>query len=191
MAAEPCSAANTVGVLLKAVDMYDLDTIGALTAPDVHFRFGNADPTDTRSELVAAAQSFRAAIAGIHHEFVDIWEIRSGTVVAILDVHYRRLDGCELNLPCCNVFRVSDGLVRDYRLYMDVHPVSRREVLNRPADERGIHAQQRSAPRQRGRADRNRVGREPTADTNGACRRILPDVRVDRKGDVSLAISVA
>ena len=123
MVTEQCSAANTVGVLLKAVDMSDLDTIDALTAPDVHFRFGNADPTDTRSELLAAAQSFRAAIAGIHHEFVDIWEVGNGTVVAILDVQYRRLDGRELNLPCCNLFRVSDGLICDYRIYMDVHPV--------------------------------------------------------------------
>src|ERR1700692_1622820 len=121
MAATP-GGANTVRVLLGAVDMSHLDTIEALTAPDVHFRFGNADPTDTRSELVAAAQSFRAAIAGIHHEFVDIWEVGYGAVVAILDVHYRRLDGRELNLPCCNVFRVSDGLVRDYRIYMDVNP---------------------------------------------------------------------
>jgi len=120
---EQCSAADTVGVLLKAVDMSDLDTIEALTAPDVHFRFGNADPTHTRSELIAAAQSFLGSIAGIHHEFVDIWEVGNGTVVAILDVQYRRLDGGELNLPCCNVFRVSDGLVRDYRIYMDVHPV--------------------------------------------------------------------
>jgi ketosteroid isomerase-like protein len=123
MAAEQCSAANTVGVLLKAVEMSDLDTIEALTAQDVFFRFGNADPTETRSELVAAAQSFRAAIAGMHYEFVDIWEVGDGTVVAILDVHQPRLDRRELNLPCCNVFRVSDGLVRDYHIYMDVHPV--------------------------------------------------------------------
>ena len=123
MAATPGGAANTDRVLLGAVDRSDLDTIEALTAPDVHFRFGNADPTYTRSELVAAAKSFRAAIAGIHHEFVDIWEVGNGTVVAILDVHYRRLDGRELNLPCCNVFRVSDGLVGDYRIYMDINPV--------------------------------------------------------------------
>jgi limonene-1,2-epoxide hydrolase len=121
MAATP-GGANTVRVLLGAVDMFDFDTIEALTGPDVHFRFGKADPTDTRSELVATAQSFRAAIAGIHHEFVDIWEVGNGTVVAILDVHYRRLDRRELNLPCCNVFRVSDRLVHDYRIYMDVNP---------------------------------------------------------------------
>lgn len=123
MAAIPDSAANTIRVLLGAVDSSDLGTIEALTAPDVHFRFGNADPTHTRSEFVATAQSFLGSLAGIQHEFVDIWEVGNGTVVAVLDVHYRRRDGRELNLPCCNVFRVSDGLIRDYRIYMDVNPV--------------------------------------------------------------------
>lgn len=123
MDATPDRAANTVRALLGAVDSSDFDTIEALTTPDVYFRFGNADPTHTRSGLVAAAQSFLGSIAGIRHEFVDIWEIGDGTVVAIMDVHYRRLDGGELNLPCCNVFRMSDGFIRDYRIYMDVNPV--------------------------------------------------------------------
>jgi ketosteroid isomerase-like protein len=123
------SAADTVRVVLEAVDQSDLDTIGAPTAPDVHFRFGNSEPTGTKSELLVAAQSVRAAIAGIHHEFVDIGEIGNGTVVAILDVHYRRVDGRELNRPYCNVFRVSDGLVRDYRIYMDVNGRSMRFSL--------------------------------------------------------------
>jgi ketosteroid isomerase-like protein len=121
--ATPDSAANTARALIGAVDRSDFDTIEALAAPDVGFRFGNADPTHTRAELVAAAQSFLGSIAGIHHEFVDLWEIGDGTVVGVMDVHYRRLDGRELDLPCCNVFRVRDGLVRDYRIYMDVNPV--------------------------------------------------------------------
>jgi ketosteroid isomerase-like protein len=121
--ATPDSAANTARALIGAVDRSDFDTIEALAAPDVAFRFGNADPTHTRAELVAAAQSFLGSIAGIHHEFVDLWEIGDGTVVGVMDVHYRRLDGRELDLPCCNVFRVRDGLVRDYRIYMDVNPV--------------------------------------------------------------------
>ena len=72
MASTQSSAANTVRVVLEAVDQSDLDTIEAPTAPDVH---------------------------------------------------HRGLDGCELNLLCCNVFRASDGLVRDYRIYLDVNPV--------------------------------------------------------------------
>jgi hypothetical protein len=59
----------------------------------------------------------------LRHDLVDLWEIGDDVVVAIMDVAYRRLDGGELNLPCCNVFRVTSGLVRDYRIYMDVSPV--------------------------------------------------------------------
>jgi hypothetical protein len=44
-------------------------------------------------------------------------------VVALMDVNYRRLDGRELTLPCCNVFGVRNGVVNDYRIYMDVNPV--------------------------------------------------------------------
>ncbi len=43
-------------------------------------------------------------------------------VVALMEVYYRRLDGRELNLPCCNVFGVHNGVVNDYRIYMDVNP---------------------------------------------------------------------
>lgn len=40
-----------------------------------------------------------------------------------MDVYYRRLDGRELNLSCCNVFRVRDGLVETYLIDMDLNPV--------------------------------------------------------------------
>ena len=135
MAPTQFSAANTVRAVLEAVNQSNLDTIEAPTAPDVHFRFGNAGPTMTKSELLCAAQCYRAAIAGIQHESVDIWEIGNRTVVANMDVHYRRLHGRELNQPRCNVFRVSDGLTRDYRIYMDVNvgggPVGVGEAVGR------------------------------------------------------------
>jgi len=44
-------------------------------------------------------------------------------VIAELKVHYGRLDGSELTLPCCNVFRMRDGAVADHRVYMDITPV--------------------------------------------------------------------
>jgi ketosteroid isomerase-like protein len=46
-----------------------------------------------------------------------------GTVVAVMTVHYERLDGQKLSLPCCNLFRTRDGRVHDYRVYMDINPV--------------------------------------------------------------------
>ena len=44
-------------------------------------------------------------------------------LVAELEVHYTRLDGGEVTLPVCNVFRLRDGSVVDYRSYMDIAPV--------------------------------------------------------------------
>jgi ketosteroid isomerase-like protein len=124
MTDSPRTHSDLARTLIRAVDDSDYDAIAALTATDVSFRFGNAAPTNTRSELLVAAQSFRDAIADIRHTVLDLWEVDDGTVVALMDVYYRRLDGRELNLPCCNVFRVRDGSVNDYRIYMDVNPVT-------------------------------------------------------------------
>ena len=44
-------------------------------------------------------------------------------MIAEFDVHYTRLDGGEVTLPCCNVFRLRDGLVAEYRSYIDATPV--------------------------------------------------------------------
>jgi ketosteroid isomerase-like protein len=123
MNATALRAGDLVRTLIRAVDAADQNAIATLTATDVHFRFGNADPTDTQSELLAAARSFRDAIADLHHTILDLWEVGDGMVVALMDVYYRRLDGRELTLPCSNIFGVHNGLVDDYRIYMDVSPV--------------------------------------------------------------------
>jgi hypothetical protein len=103
--------------------MSELDTLEALTARDVVFRSNNAASIKTSPELVAAARSFRAAIAGWRHEFVDTWQIGPGTAQAMLDLHQRRVDGRELNRLCCNRRHLNGGLAPDYRSYVDVHPV--------------------------------------------------------------------
>ena len=123
MSDTPHTPRDVVRTLIRAVDDADRNAIAALTANDVNFRFGNAAPTDTQSELLAAAQSFRDAIADLRHTILDLWEVGDGMVVALMDVYYRRLDGRKLTLPCCNIFRVHNGLVDDYRIYMDVNPV--------------------------------------------------------------------
>jgi len=121
-AAQPTDS-DIVRTLISAVDNANDDDIAALSAAEVHFRFGNAQPTNTRSELLAAARVFRESIVGLRHTIVDLWEVGDGTVIALMDVHYERLDGRELNLPCCNVFRVHNGRVDKYLIYMDINPV--------------------------------------------------------------------
>jgi ketosteroid isomerase-like protein len=38
-------------------------------------------------------------------------------------VHYRRLDGGKVTRRCCNVLRLRDGLIAEYRSYIEAIPV--------------------------------------------------------------------
>ena len=50
MTAAPRTDSDIVRTLIRAVDIANDDDIAALTAAEVHFRFGNAQPTNTRSD---------------------------------------------------------------------------------------------------------------------------------------------
>ena len=110
--------------LFEAVD--DKDTayyLGHHFADDVTFRFGNADVVEGRPAVVATCETFLAGIAGIRHEIEQLWQVDADRVVAVMTVHYEKLDGGRLSLPCANTFRVRDDEVSDYRIYMDITPV--------------------------------------------------------------------
>ena len=109
--------------LFAVVDTREAEKVADFVTDDVAFRFGSADPIAGKAALIATSREFSASIAGIHHEVAQIWEPEPNTAVVELRVTYRRLDGAELTLPCCNIFRLRDGLIDDYRIYMDVNPV--------------------------------------------------------------------
>lgn len=116
--------AAVVHAVLDAVDRRDLDALTSCVSDDVYFRFGNDQPTRNKAEFATTMRPFLQGIGGIRHEIIKMWEVPEGDVIATMDVHYTRLDGHQLVLPCCNVFGIGDGLVYDYRIYMDVGPVT-------------------------------------------------------------------
>lgn len=116
-------ASRFIADLFEAVDTLDTDKVAPFIADDVKFRFGSAEPLTGKADFVAASREFGTSIAGLRHEIIELWEPEPDTLVSVLRVHYRRHDGNELTLPCCNVFRLRDGLVTDYQIYMDINPV--------------------------------------------------------------------
>jgi ketosteroid isomerase-like protein len=109
--------------IFEAIDALDADRLAPFIADDVHFRFGSAEAITGKAGCVAAGRDFAASIAAVRHRITHLWEPEPGTAVAVLDVHYRRHDGGQLTLPCCNIIRFRDGLITDYRIYMDINPV--------------------------------------------------------------------
>jgi ketosteroid isomerase-like protein len=108
--------------IFEAFDAKDVSALSSLMSDDVRLRLGNAETVEGKSAFVEAVNGFFASVAGFRHDLIDVW--RDGdTLIAELDVHYIRLDGTEVSVPCCNVFRLRNGSVADYRTYIDVTPV--------------------------------------------------------------------
>ena len=111
-----------VRAIFEAFDAKDVPALAAFMTDDVRLRLGNAEPVRGRSAFVEAVNAFVASVAGFRHDVIDVWSA-GDTLIAELDVHYTRLDGGEVSVPGCNVFRLRDGSVADYRTYIDVTPV--------------------------------------------------------------------
>jgi ketosteroid isomerase-like protein len=116
------SAEAQVRKAFAALDALDVPTLAALVSEDVHTRLGNSEPVDGKEAFVKTAEGFAASILSVRHEIYSLWTVEDAVIVE-MDVHYRRHDGKELTLPCCNTFRVRDNLIADYRVYMDINPV--------------------------------------------------------------------
>ena len=116
------SLPDRVHAIFEAFDAKDVSALAALMTDDVRLRLGNAEPVEGKSAFVEAVNAFLASVARFRHEVLGIW-IDGDALIVELDVHYTRLDGGEVTIPCCNVFRLRDGSVSDYRSYIDATPV--------------------------------------------------------------------
>jgi ketosteroid isomerase-like protein len=103
-------------------DAKDVSALSALMSDDVLLRLGNAETVEGKSAFAEAVNGFFASVAGFRHDVINVWS-DGDALIAELDVHYIRLDGGEVSVPCCNVFRLRNGSVAEYRTYVDVTPV--------------------------------------------------------------------
>jgi ketosteroid isomerase-like protein len=117
------AASNTVRRLLVAVDSGDVDAICEHLSDDVRFQFANADPLVGKPGFRAASNAVFDTVASSRHDILHLWEVEEDTVIVVMNVQYGTVDGRKLSLPCCNLFRVRDGEIVDYRVFMDANPV--------------------------------------------------------------------
>ncbi len=103
-------------------DAKDVSTLAEFMTDDIQLRLGNAAMTQGKAAFVDAVNGFLGSIAGVRHEILHVFTDREAAVVEF-DVHYTRDDGDVVTLPCCNVFRLRDGLIAEYRSYIDAAPV--------------------------------------------------------------------
>jgi ketosteroid isomerase-like protein len=108
--------------VFAAFDARDVATLATFITDDVQLRLGNALLIRGKGGFVDAVNAFHDSVAGVHHEILNVYSDGDIAIVEF-DVHYTRRDGKTVVLPCCNVFRITDGLISEYLSYVDATPV--------------------------------------------------------------------
>ena len=108
--------------LFSDIDSMDPDAFAAHLAEDVTMRFGNADPIRGRTAVRDTWAGFCDGIDGVSHSLVERWESGPGTVVEA-NVTYTRKDGGTVTVPVVTIYREQDGLINDYRIFIDLAPL--------------------------------------------------------------------
>lgn len=110
--------------LFADIDSMDPDRYASHLADDVWFRFGSWEPVVGRDAVRETWRGFCEGLAGVSHELLAQWE-DGGATVAEANVTYTRRDGSTVTLPVVTIYRSErdDGLIEDYRIYMDVAPL--------------------------------------------------------------------
>ena len=108
--------------LFAAIDDRDSDHFVSYLTADAIFRFGSAPPVQGREAIRQAVDGFFATIAGLSHELNKSLD-GDGTLICEGEVTYTRHDESTITLPFADVFEFENGLISQYKIYMDIGPL--------------------------------------------------------------------
>lgn len=108
--------------IFKVIDKKDAAGFVKFLTEDALFKFGNAQTVAGKVNIENAVLGFFSSIEGLKHRIVDVW-MQDGVIICEGEVTYTRKDHYELTLPFTDIFRMKNGLICDYRIYMDISPL--------------------------------------------------------------------
>jgi ketosteroid isomerase-like protein len=116
---------EVIRALVEALDRADVRAVTAHLHEDVVVTLSNRQPIRGAAAFAELYAQVAGTVVGVRHEIHDIWGAADDPAIWIarMTVHYTRLDGKTVSLPCCNVFRFAGAYVADYQVFMDMTPV--------------------------------------------------------------------
>ena len=116
---------DAIRAMFAATDGGDLDAVTSYLHDDVVVVLSNREPIHGATAYVELYGQVAGMLAGLRHEIHEIWTASEDAAVWIvrMTVHYTRVDGDTVSLPCCNVLRFADGRISEYQVFMDMTPV--------------------------------------------------------------------
>jgi len=108
-----------LNTLFAAIDNKDTGRFLSCIAPDATFRFGSAPAIAGHDAIRSAVDGFFATIAGLQHA-VKKTVANGSMLVSEGEVTYTRHDDSRITLPFANIFQMQDGLITEYKIYIDI-----------------------------------------------------------------------
>jgi ketosteroid isomerase-like protein len=104
--------------LFHALDAFDADTFASFLTDEASFVFGNAEPMRGKLAIRDVVADFFTSISAIRHDLLETWTL-SQEVICRGIVTYTRHSGSQLRVPFANIFKLRNGLIQDYLIYVD------------------------------------------------------------------------
>jgi ketosteroid isomerase-like protein len=104
--------------VFAAVDSSDAKGLTDFMTEDAVFRFSNNPEVVGKANIIPFLEGFFQSIKGTRHDQLEAWEIPDGFVINGR-VTYTRHDGT--TYPCwfSNTFKMKDGRIKDYIIFVD------------------------------------------------------------------------
>lgn len=110
---------NLVDGLFKSIDSKNTDDFASYLADDAVFIMGEAPAVSGKENIHTGVGQFFQSIKGLSHTVENTIE-NGNNLVTPGTVTYTRLDDSELTVNFCNVFKLEDDKIKEYKVYIDL-----------------------------------------------------------------------
>ena len=107
--------------IFSALDRKDLGTFLNYLSPGCRLQFGNRAPVEGYDAIREMVGKFLEQIAESHHAITEHWQV-GNSVICYGDITYTRRDGKKITVPAAQILTLDEGVIRDYRVYVDTSP---------------------------------------------------------------------
>ncbi|PJG45061.1 hypothetical protein CAF53_25925 (plasmid) [Sphingobium sp. LB126] len=104
--------------VFSAVDTMDFSRLRPFLTEDCVFRFANMPAAHGCDAFEAGANQFTSFLSSLRHD-VGLVIASDNDVASKATVHYERKDGFKLSCPACSVWRLRDGKIWEYDVFVD------------------------------------------------------------------------
>ena len=107
--------------LFDAVHRNDVQTYVKCFTEDAEYKIANFPPVYGHKDIEAFGARITPMFERVLHEVKHTWQT-GNLCVSELDIAYHRKDGQVVKVPCLDVIRIENNLVKSLHAYLDASP---------------------------------------------------------------------